>query len=122
MVVDCSIPNNKAMVSGKKFMVIWYIFNPDRTLLTLPIVNVSASNLAEKLAENLVEKITIKQSEVIVVLMENPKATASIIADQLGISQQAVSERIKLLKKKGVIRRVGADKGGYWEVLKSARE
>ncbi len=36
---------------------------------------------------------------------------------QLGLSSRAVEKRIKLLREHDVIRRVGPDKGGHWEVV-----
>lgn len=35
----------------------------------------------------------------------------------LSLTRRGVEEQIKSLKAKGIIRRVGPDKGGYWEVL-----
>jgi len=92
-------------------------FNPDRTILTLLIGSSSTNGLVENFVENLVEKITDKGLEVLKILRENPNATSSMIANQLGISQQAVSGRIKTLKNKNAIRRVGSDKDGYWEIV-----
>ena len=38
------------------------------------------------------------------------------VAQQLGISQRAVEKQIDTLTREGCLRRVGPDKGGYWEV------
>ncbi len=35
----------------------------------------------------------------------------------LSLTRRGVEEQIKSLKAKGIIRRVGPDKGGYWEVI-----
>ena len=39
------------------------------------------------------------------------------IAQKLNLSRRTVSRKITELKNKGIIRRVGADKNGYWEIV-----
>jgi len=36
----------------------------------------------------------------------------------VGISSRKIEENIVKLKKKGLLKRVGPDKGGYWEIIK----
>ena len=38
------------------------------------------------------------------------------LTEKLGISRKTVSNRLKALKEKGVIHRVGSDTKGYWEI------
>ena len=35
----------------------------------------------------------------------------------VGVDRQTITRNIAVLKEKGVVRRVGEDKNGYWEVL-----
>jgi predicted HTH transcriptional regulator len=59
-----------------------------------------------------------KTSQKIVALMsENPKITRHELALFLSISEDAVKQQIAKLVEKQIIRRVGPDKGGHWEVL-----
>ena len=44
--------------------------------------------------------------------------TVREMSEILGLSRRGVEEQIKSLKQKGVIRRIGPDKGGHWEVIK----
>ena len=48
---------------------------------------------------------------------KNNFITTIEIAHKLKISQRKVKENISKLKEKGVIKRIGAAKGGYWEAL-----
>ena len=57
-----------------------------------------------------------KNQAIITAIRLNPKVTAAEIAMKLGVSSRAVEKRIKSLREKGLIRRIGGDKGGYWEV------
>jgi len=61
--------------------------------------------------------MTSAQSEVFAIIAKNPKATTAEIADILGLPLKTVSSRIKTLKNKNFIRRIGPDKGGHWEIV-----
>jgi len=39
------------------------------------------------------------------------------IAKQIGITERMIKKQISKLKAEGKIKRVGPDKGGYWEVM-----
>ncbi len=47
---------------------------------------------------------------------QNPAATFAKIAEALTISRYTVAEYVKKLKTKGVIKRRGGARGGYWEI------
>ena len=40
------------------------------------------------------------------------------MAEKLGISTTAIDKNINQLKKKGLLLRVGPDKGGHWDAVK----
>ncbi|MEG0518285.1 MAG: winged helix-turn-helix transcriptional regulator [Bacteroidales bacterium] len=50
-------------------------------------------------------------------IKENPKITLDELAEAIGKSRRTVARQIKQLQEDGVIRRVGSDKTGYWEVI-----
>ena len=51
-------------------------------------------------------------------MVENPNVSARDLSDIIGISQRKIEENISKLKKKGILRRIGPAKGGYWKVIK----
>jgi predicted HTH transcriptional regulator len=51
-------------------------------------------------------------------LAENNTASAREAAAALGISRRAVGKHLAALKAKGLLKRIGPDKGGHWEVVK----
>ena len=55
-------------------------------------------------------------------LSEDGNITTQQLADRLGISRRAVANHIRKLQEQGLLRRVGADRGGYWEVLSGDRK
>ena len=56
--------------------------------------------------------------KILELISASPSITISEIADRLGMTKRGVDKNIKRLKEQGVIRRVGPDKGGHWEVIR----
>lgn len=50
------------------------------------------------------------------VLRQTPKATVSVICEQLNLKERQVYKHISLLKSVGVIVREGSNKTGYWKI------
>ncbi len=58
-----------------------------------------------------------KSSQMIIEFIKhNPVITTIELAEKIGISDRAVKKQISKLKEKGIIKRVGANKGGHWEI------
>ena len=69
--------------------------------------------------ENHVEKHPENQKssqKILTLLLKDSQITTQEIANELGISRRAVAKQITNLRKKGLISRIGPDKGGYWQV------
>ncbi|MBQ6133702.1 MAG: winged helix-turn-helix transcriptional regulator [Lachnospiraceae bacterium] len=49
--------------------------------------------------------------------MQDPGYSYSAIAKKLSVGRTTVSTRIKALKDKGLIERIGSDKYGYWRIM-----
>lgn len=74
--------------------------------------------MREALAQTGSEKSSEKSSEkILACLRQMPSLSARDIATRLGVSPRAVEKQLAALKKAGRLRRVGAAKGGHWEVL-----
>jgi predicted HTH transcriptional regulator len=63
------------------------------------------------------EKITEKQQLIIDSMMQNLRVTSEELADIVRIKADKIRRNIVKLKAKGLIERIGPDKGGYWKVL-----
>ena len=61
------------------------------------------------------EKLTECEQRILEILSKNPAATYVYIAEILHVSRKTVSQKLKLLKDKGLIIRVGSAKKGYWK-------
>ena len=64
-----------------------------------------------------VEKTTRTVEKILKILSNTPSITVREMSEILGLLRRGVEEQIKSLKQKGVIRRIGPDKGGHWEVM-----
>ncbi|MEW5996691.1 MAG: ATP-binding protein [Candidatus Micrarchaeota archaeon] len=56
--------------------------------------------------------------KIIEIIKKNNNITRDGIAGLLGISGSAVKKHLRNLKKKGLLQRIGPDKGGYWRITK----
>jgi ATP-dependent DNA helicase RecG len=64
------------------------------------------------------QKTTQKTTQTILeAIKENPKITKRELASLIGITEDGIKFHINNLKKKQLLKRVGPDKGGCWEVL-----
>jgi ATP-dependent DNA helicase RecG len=55
--------------------------------------------------------------KILSIINENPFVTQKQLIDATGLSRRGVEWQLKQLKEKGLIRRIGADKGGHWEIV-----
>jgi fido (protein-threonine AMPylation protein) len=63
-----------------------------------------------------------KSSEMILVMISKSSTiTTEQMAARLGISTRAVEKHLSNLKAKGLLRRIGPDKGGHWEVVNNIK-
>ncbi len=74
------------------------------------------SNSSEK-TSNSSEKTSNSSEKILELIKQNPKISAAGIAMEIGISSRGVEKQIKKLREAGIIKRNGADKGGYWEIV-----
>jgi len=74
----------------------------------------------EKTVVKTVVKTGSKSEKVVVCLRMNPFATRQDLARDTGLSVRGVEWNLRKLSQLGIIRRVGPDKGGHWEVIGNA--
>ena len=63
------------------------------------------------------EKVTdVTEKKIIELLKDNSKYKTTELAEMLDISRKTVSIKLKNLREKGIIERVGSDRKGYWNI------
>jgi predicted HTH transcriptional regulator len=62
--------------------------------------------------------LTKNQTNILTKIAENPKVTLTELSELLGLHRTSIAENTSKLQKLGVLKRVGSDKTGYWEIKK----
>ncbi len=81
-------------------------------------IDVLPTEFGEKFGETTQKSSQKSSQKIIELIAENPNITIKELAELLKITDRAVKKNIDGLKKAERLRRVGPDKGGYWEVGK----
>ena len=55
--------------------------------------------------------------QIIKEIRNNPNITLSEIAEKIGVSRRWIATNIKHLQDVGVVKRIGPNKGGHWEII-----
>lgn len=82
-------------------------------------VNVSVNDRGTvSVKENINAGIKISENMHIILnaIRENPCITQNELAEKIGVSVRSIIRNMKKLQEAGLVRRVGADKNGYWKV------
>ena len=66
------------------------------------------------------EKKVKSREKIIAMLSQDNTLSAAALAKRIGITPKAVEKQIAGLKADGALRRIGPDKGGYWQVVEKA--
>ncbi len=74
-----------------------------------------AEHVPENVPENVPEK---RPGRILRLMKDNPRITVPVLAKRLGVAEKTVKRDIKKLKAKGMLKRVGPDKGGHWVIDK----
>ncbi len=69
------------------------------------------------LVDGLVDGLVENQREILRIVKSNPQVSKREMAKTLAISTTAIDKNIEILKRKGLLRRIGPAKGGRWEAF-----
>lgn len=75
--------------------------------------NEKAANVTVKVTQN----VTVNQKKIIEELKRNPSITQTELSNIVGVTRKSINENMKKLQQQGIIKRIGADKNGHWEVV-----
>ena len=96
----------------------------DEVELSLPVqtkVDETEKYLESTLKNTLKNTLKGTRKSIVEIMMKNPNITITQIAKQLRMNSRGIDKHIKSLREQGIIRRVGPDKGGHWEIIKDAK-
>lgn len=94
-------------------------FRTDEFILKITVPKVAEN--VQKQTGNVTDasqKTSQKTSQKIIDLIkEDPYISTTKMAEIIGIDRRNIARNIKKLQEQGIVRRVGPDKGGFWEVI-----
>lgn len=114
---DDKLPQPEYTINPEDIMI-KFTAPEDRIVRTYS--NGATERVTEKVTERVTEvteKVTEDEQQILSLLLEDPAYTYKNLSEKLSISRKTVSVRIKFLKEKGLIKRIGSDTKGYWEIL-----
>ena len=69
-----------------------------------------------KVTQKVTVKVTANQQKIIDAIKNNPFVTQEELAQIVGIARKNIVSNMKKLQENGLIKRVGADKNGHWQI------
>lgn len=82
------------------------------------VLGIGKETVEKKVGEKVGEKVGDTELKIINLIKNNTKITYSELAKEVNIAEKNIYKNILKLKEKGIIRRIGPDKGGHWEIVK----
>ncbi|ACX74577.1 putative transcriptional regulator [Fibrobacter succinogenes subsp. succinogenes S85] len=79
-------------------------------------IRVTVQKTVSKDTEKDTEKVTENQRKILSTITQDPQASQEKIALIVGINRANVAKNLKKLVEMGLVKRVGPDKGGHWEI------
>lgn len=63
-----------------------------------------------------------RQKKIVAAISKDPHESATKLAEKFGVTEKTIRRDLQLLKLQNMITRVGANKNGYWKVVKNFKE
>ena len=78
---------------------------------------VSEKKVTYKVTKRVTDKVTDNQKAILELISKNPHITTTELSKFVGISTRKIKENTAKLKGKRILKRVGNNKTGYWEII-----
>lgn len=93
-----------------------YTINPGDIMVKFTAPGDRIVKVAGRVTDRVTDRVTENERAVLLLLEEDPGYTMQQLAERLSVSRKSIASRLKKLKEKGAIERVGSDRSGYWKV------
>lgn len=92
----------------------------NKIIVTIPFekLDVNEFKVSNKVSNKVSKKLNKTQQNIISTMRDNHNITINQLMIITGLSEPGVKKNLKQLKESGFISRIGANKNGYWKVLK----
>lgn len=90
-----------------------YTINPGDIMIKF---TAPADRIIRSKAVKTSDRATDQEQIILTLLREDPELTMISLSEKSGVSRKTVATRLRSLKEKGLIERVGSDRKGYWKI------
>ena len=73
-------------------------------------------SVTRKVTDRVTDNLDEKSIQILELISEDPAYTSTAISEKLSLSRKTVSQRLKEMKEKGILERIGSDRKGYWKI------
>ena len=80
------------------------------------VIRFGSHGVTAKVSAKVTIKVIDKEIEVLDLVREDPGYSMDEIAKKLSVSRKTIAARMKSLKEKGILERIGATKNGHWQI------
>ena len=74
-------------------------------------------NVPVNVLVNVPVKLNNTEIKIMELIKNNPNITQKELAEKINLTEKTVRRNTTKLKEKGVLKRIGADKNGYWKII-----
>lgn len=92
------------------------LYRPSYNAISQSVPKSAPESIPESAPKSVLKNLNKTQQKIVDIILKDPRVTQAEIAEQLNISASAVKKSMKEIVNVGILVRVGANKGGYWEV------
>ncbi len=86
-------------------------------VVTLKNLNYGMASMPSGIDVGIDDGVEKSAEKVLTAILSEPRITQKQLAKESGLSVRTVARELKRLRDSGVIRRVGSDRAGYWEII-----
>ena len=80
------------------------------------IVRSATHKVTDRVTDKVTDNLDEKSLHILALISEEPAYTGAAISEKLALSRKTVSKKLKEMKEKGIIERIGSDRKGYWKI------
>lgn len=96
---------------------IFEIMIPMDTVANLQVGPEEIDRVNDKVNDRVNDRVNEIEECLLALLTENPQYTITQLAAKLEVSRKTIAARLKILKEKGLIERIGSSRKGYWKIM-----
>ena len=93
-------------------------FRTDEFILKITVPKmIEKVNATENITDASQKTLQKTSQKIIDLIKEDPYISTSKMAEIIGVDRRNIARNIKKLQEQGIVRRVGPDKGVFWEII-----